>query len=134
MGFWKRLFAKKEKLTEPAVLRPIPAGLLASTVTLSCDPGAVDPERRFSVGQWGLRIADDETSQRIARGVLKRSAGKTLKLEPHPEAGHRGVISSLRRPEEGGGYSWVYVDADLRRGTIRFHEGDTSAFVDSGDG
>lgn len=133
MSLWKRLFGKAKAGLESLPLRQIPDGVMASVVTLSCDPHAADPERRFAVGQWGLRVADDETSQRIARGVLKRSAGKTLKLEPHKEVGHRGVISSLRKPEEGAGYSWIFVDADLRRGLIRFSEGDPSAFAGSGD-
>ena len=130
MSFFKRLFGKgkgEEKRVQ-TTLRNIPPGLLSSVVTLSCDPRATDPVRRFAVGKWGLRVASDEDSQRIARGILKRSAGKTLKLEPHPEAGHRGVISSMRKAEEGGGYSWIYVDADLRAGIISFREGDASAF------
>lgn len=104
------------------MLRDIPAGALTSAQTLRCDPGETDPERRFSVGKWGLRVAEDEDSQRLAKGVLKRSAGKSLRLEPHPQAGHRGVIPSSKSGTEGG-YSWLEVDVDLRSGTIAFRQG-----------
>lgn len=111
-------------------MRDIPAGMLTSPVTLSCDPDAADPERRFAVGVWGLTLSGDEESHRLGRGVLKRNAGKTLRLEPHPEVGHRGAIPT--RTTEGTGYSWINVDANLRAGTIGFRRGDRPA--DSSDG
>lgn len=123
MGFWNRLFGRKGSPTnQPA--RDVPESALEAVQTLRCDPHALDPEQRFSVGRWGLRVADDEDSQRFAQGVLRRSAGKTLRLEPHKQAGHRGVISSPQSGE-GGGYSWLYVDVDLRKGVIRFHQSGT---------
>lgn len=128
MSFWNRLFGKKKAAAPaPEPLRDIPAGAMTSAQTLICDPTASDPERRFSVGKWGLRVAGDEESQRYARGVLKRSAGKSLRLEPHPEAGHRGVISTASQDAHtGGGYKWIHVDVDLRAGTIRFRQGGTT--------
>jgi hypothetical protein len=123
MSLWKRLFQGKEKPTpkEERPWRDIPQGMLESPVTLACDPGATDPERRFTVGSWGLRVSGDEESQRLARGVLKRNAGKTLRLEPFAEASHRGVIPT--KPTEGSGYGWISVEADLRAGTINFQRG-----------
>jgi hypothetical protein len=78
------------------------------------------------VGSWGLTVIGDEQSHRYARGVLKRSAGKTLRLEPHPEVGHRGVISSVQVGQQGRGYKWIYVEVDLRAGTIGFRQGEST--------
>lgn len=124
MSLWKRLFGKKssdaEPETPPRPLRDIPDAMMANTLTLSCDPHAADPERRFTVGRYGLTLATDEESQRFGRSVLKRSAGKSLRLEPNAEVGHRGVIS---RASEGSGYRWIYVDVDLKAGIISFRDG-----------
>jgi hypothetical protein len=124
MSLWDRLFgpSKADDKPKPA-LREIPEEAMQSAQTLRCEPKAVDPERRFSVGKWGLSIAGDEDSHRLAKGVLKKSAGKTLRLEPNAEFGHRGVISSAQDAQQGSGYKWLYVDVDLRAGTIRFHQG-----------
>lgn len=94
---------------------------MSNTLTLTCDPHSADPERRFSVGRYGLRLAEDEESQRFGPRVLKLSAGKSLRLEPNEEVGHRGVIP--RTGGTGSGYRWIYVDVDLKRGTISFRDG-----------
>lgn len=124
MSLWQRLFGSRNKEAERPPFREIPSAMLSAVVTLHCDPAAADPERRFRVGSWGLRVAGDEESQRLGHGVLKRNAGKTLRLEPHPEVGHRGVIPT--RPAEGSGYGWIHVDANLREGTITFQRGQSS--------
>ena len=90
---------------------------------LGCDPAATDPHRRFFIGKWGLDVVDEAESQRYAESVLKRSAGKKLRLEPNAEVGHRGVISSVKQAGDATGYQWIYVDVNLREGTIRFHQG-----------
>ncbi len=124
MSLWERLLGRK-KLTEveEVVLRDIPESALTSAQTLRCDPQAAEEDRRFSIGKWGLRVVGDEESQRLAKGVLKRSAGKTLRLESHAEGGHRGVISSKQGVEQGSGYRWITVEVDLRAGTISFAHG-----------
>lgn len=126
MGFFD-LFRRKPKNapTEP-VGRDIPPSALTSEQTLRCDSETRDPERRFSVGHWGLKVADDAESQRLAKAVLKRSGGKSLRLEPVAgSAIHRGVISSSRGNQAGGGYRWIDVEVSLPEGVIRFTEGGT---------
>ena len=124
MSLWDRLLRRTKAVDHPKpTLREIPDEAMKSAQTLSCEPKAVDPERRFSVGKWGLKIDGDDDSHRLAQGVLKKSAGKTLRLEPNAEVGHRGVISSAQDAQRGSGYKWLYVDVDLRAGTIRFYQG-----------
>jgi hypothetical protein len=115
--------AKNPKAEPPVARRDIPDAAMESVQILRCDPSALDPDQRFSVGKWGLIVTGDEDSLRLAKGVLNRSAGKTLRLEPNAEVGHRGVISSAGGRSENAGYKWLYVDVDLRAGSIRFHQG-----------
>jgi hypothetical protein len=118
MSLWERLFGKAKPTTPTPVLRDIPDSALRSAQVLNCDT-----ERGFRIGKWELSMVDDPDSQRLGRGVLKKSAGKTLRLEPTPDGGHRGVISSVKKTDDGGGYRWINVDVDLRTGLIRFSEG-----------